>query len=168
MKKTVTVKEAHDQIVASIGKYGWRPLNDYHALRNIILFGEEEHCYVPNIDQLVSGKTIDAAIASLDNELIVSIGSETVRGYKLNVLSMGNGYVCGWDCTKMNLFCPTLESCLEVIESIKEKIVEKAIESKALYVTGDKDAVEKVADILDFGLCVKMPTTNPVIDNVFA
>ena len=89
MKKTVTVKEAHDQIVASIGKYGWRHLNDYLRMRNIILFGEEEHCYVPNLDQLVSGKTIDSAIASLDNELIVSIGSETVRGYKLNVLSMG-------------------------------------------------------------------------------
>lgn len=159
--KNITIKEAHDAIIQSFGKYGWRALNDYLRLRNVILFGEEEHDYVPDIDKLVPGKTIEEALEMLDNELVISISRTQCPikptgtrkkwriGYVLNILHMGKGYVCGWDLGVMNRPFYTLEECLNAIESRKDGIADKVSESKAFYITGDADAVEKVAKMFD-------------------
>lgn len=159
--KNITIKEAHDQIVASFGKYGWRALNDYLRLRNVILFGEEEHDFVPDIDKLVPSNIVEGALDMLDNELIISISRTPgpVRklvsrgkyqiGYVLSILHMGKGYVCGWDLGVMNRPFATMEDCLNAIDMRKDNIKDKVIESKAFYITGDAYAVEKVAKMFD-------------------
>lgn len=157
--KNITIKEAHDAIIQSFGKYGWRPLNDYLRLRNVILFGEEKHDYVPDIDKLVPSNIVDGALDMLDNELVISISrtQSPIKpagtrkgwriGYVLNILSLGKGYVCGWDLGVMNRPFYTLEECLNAIKERKDGIANKVSESKAFYITGDADAVEKVAEV---------------------
>ena len=164
-KNPVTVKEAHDEIVESFGKYGWYPLNDYLELRNVILFGERKHGYVPNIDQMVDGKVIDEALKRLDNELIIALRRlVTKKGrevFALDILPLGPGFVCGWEHGVMRTGFNSLEDCLNFIKARKDAIMDKAIESKAFYITGDWDLVENVSDIVG-GVAgtFKMPTSS--------
>ena len=164
-KNPVTVEEAHDEIVASFGKYGWYPLNDYLEMRNVILFGERKHGYVPNIDQMVDGKVIDEALNSLDDELVIAIHREVSKKgrdvFVLDILPLGPGFVCGWEHGVMRTGFNSLEDCLNFIKARKDAIMDKAIESKAFYITGDWDLVENVSDIVG-GVAgtFKMPTSS--------
>lgn len=179
MNKIITSYEAHKQLVAAIGKYGWFPLNDYLEMKSIILFGDKDHkwitdCgfnkflrdngYVPNIEEALPGKTIEEAIKLYDNELVISIRRlVTKKGsvvWGLNILPMGPGYVCGWEHGIMNTGYDSIEDCLKAIETRKDAIVEKAIDSKALYITGDEDAVKKVEEMLSGLLWTTLPIRN--------
>lgn len=179
MSKIITSYEAHKQMVAAIGKYGWFPLNDYMRLRNIILFGDRHHeyipdwelnkllgdrGYVPNIEVALSSKTIEDAIKMYDHELVISIRRlVTKKGrvvWGLDILPMGPGFVCGWEHGIMRTGYDSIEDCLNAIETRKDAIVEKAIESKALYITGDADAVKKVEEMLHGLLWTTLPIDN--------
>ena len=166
----ITPKTAHDRIIPQIGKEGWFCLNDGAKLRDIVGYDESE--YSPRWVEREDGseyqdwspiheinRVIEDAIDLLDNELVISISrtQSPIRpvgtrkkwriGYVLNILSLGKGYVCGWDLGVTN--CPfyTLEECLNAIEARKDGIANKVSESKAFYITGDADAVEKVAEM---------------------
>lgn len=179
MSKIITSYEAHKQLVAAIGKYGWFPLNDYLEMRFIILLGDKylkydsewkinkllrDNGYVPNIEKALSDKTIEEAIKLYDNELVISIRRlVTKKGrvvWGLNILPMGQGYVCGWEHGIMNTCYYSIEDCLKAIETRKDAIVEKAINSKALYITGDEDAVKKVEEMLSGLLWTTLPIRN--------
>ena len=54
----------------------------------------------------------------------------------------------------------SIEDCLNAIETRKDAIVEKAIESKALYITGDADAVKKVEEMLSGLIWTTLPIDN--------
>lgn len=158
--KKITPQMAHDEIVKSFGKYGFYTLNDYLELRNVILFGERKHGYVPDIDKMVDSKVIEDALKMLDGDLIISIRHMvTNKGreiWGLDILPMGSGFVCGWEHGIMRTGYGSLEDCLNAISIRKDAITKKAIESNALYVTGDHDLVEKVVNILGSVDCVKM------------
>lgn len=179
MNKIITPYEAHKQLVAAIGKYGWFPLNDYLKMRFIILLGDKDlgydsewkinkllrdKGYIPNIEAALPGKTIEEAINMYDHEFVISIrrlGMKKGRVvWGLNILPMGPGYVCGWEHGIMNACYDSIEDCLNAIETRKDAIVEKAIESKALYITGDADAVKKVEEMLSGLLWTTLPIRN--------
>lgn len=179
MSKIITPYEAHKQLVAAIGKYGWFSLNDYLEMKNIILFGDRHHeyipdwelnkllgdkGYVPNIEVTLSSKTIEDAIKMYDHELVISIRRlVTKKGrvvWGLDILPMGPGFVCGWEHGIMRTGYDSIEDCLNAIETRKDAIVEKAIGSKALYITGDADAVKKVEEILSGLLWTTLPIRN--------
>ena len=162
--KNITPEAAKNAIIKSIGKYGWYPLNNYLELRNVILFGEREHDYVWGIDEMVPGKVIEDALKMMGGELVISIRRlVTKKGrpvWRLNILPMGPGYVCGWEHEIMNTGYYSIEDCLNAIETRKDAIVEKAIESNALYITGDEDAVKKVEEMLSGLLWTTLPIDN--------
>ena len=154
--KKITPQMAHDEIVKSIGKYGWYTLNDHLELRNIILFGEREHGYVPDIDKLVDGETIDKALKLMDGDTIVAIRKcefkksrchKTCYGWELSILPMADGFVCGSSYTVMNQKYPTLDECLDVIKKFNHEIWNK---SRDVYVTGDSEGVAKVTEAFDW------------------
>ena len=165
--KKITPQMAHDEIVKSIGHYGWYALNDYHELRNIVLFGDRNKGYVPDLDKMLDGKTIDKALELMDGDLIVSIrptqfkkphGRKVYDGWMLNILPMGRGYVCGKDFTVMNVVFETLDECLAAIEERKMKIFDAWFgTTRTLYVTGHIDAVKKAANIISLTPIVRMP-----------
>ena len=161
MKKKITPQMAHDEIVASIGKYGFYTMNNYLELRNVILFGVRDNGYVPDIDKMLAGKVIDKALEMLDGDLIVSIrpvnlsyGSKCCDAWELNILPMLSGgcvgCVDGEDFTVMNQARSTLDECLAEIEKRKANIFDKVFGTTSkLYVTGHKDAVDKAAARLE-------------------
>ncbi len=167
---TITPKKAHDRIISQIGKEGWFCLNDGAKLREIAGYAPDE--YSPRWVESEDGserqdwspvheinRVIEDAIDLLDNELVISISrtqshikSTGTRkkwriGYVLNILPLGKGYVCGWDECVTNRPFYTLEECLNAIEACKDGVADKVSESKAFYITGDADAVEKVAEM---------------------
>lgn len=165
--KKITPQMAHDEIVKSIGHYGWYVLNDYLELRNVILFGDRNKGYVPDIDKMLDDKTIDKALELLDGDLIVSIRPTQFKkppdrkiydGWMLNILPMGRGYVNGTDFTMMNACFPTLDECLSAIEERNMKIFDWVFgTTRKLYVTGHIEAVEKAANIINILPIVEMP-----------
>ena len=147
--KKITPQMAHDEIVKSIGHYGWYALNDYHELRNIVLFGDRNKGYVPDLDKMLDGKTIDKALELMDGDLIVSIRPTNYDGWMLNILPMGRGYVNGTDFTMMNACFQTLDECIAAIGERMMKIFDWVFgTTRSLYVTGHNDAVEKAANII--------------------
>lgn len=157
---------AHDEIVKSLGRYGWYTLNDYFEMRNAILFGDKNKGYVPDIESL-DGKTIDEALKLLDGDLIVSIrptkfkkryGRKIYDGWMLNILPMAGGYVKGTDFTMMNVVFETLDECIVRLEERKMKIFDTWFGTRSkLYLTGHIDAVQKAWDTLGFIDAIKMP-----------
>ena len=154
--KKITPKMAHDALVKSIGRYGWFPMNDYYEMRNIILFGDRNVGYVPDLDKMLDGNTIDEALKLMDGDMIVSIRQcefkkprcrKVFYGWELSILPMADGFVCGRPYTVMNQKHLTLDECLEIVKKFNEDIWNK---SRDVYVTGDSEGVAKVTEVFDW------------------
>ena len=175
--KKITPQMAHDEIVKSIGHYGWYALNDYLELRNVILFGERKHGYVPDLDKMLDGKTIDKALELMDGDLIVSIRPTNYDGWMLNILPMGRGYVNGTDFTMMNACFPTLDECLSAkkgehnMKSLKQNMYNRI---KAYFHEHNKATSEEIWDkVFNFQSSLKMVSrihqkvVEDTIDDIF-
>ena len=151
----ITPEIAHDKIIAYMGKNGWFPMNDYLELRNIILFGESRHDYVPNIDELVSGDIIDKALKMMQENVVVRISGRWVTpercrkphfGYAISIFKMGAGGYKRGDVFHDGRFVTEKEKAIDYINSGSANINELLDTSKSrLYITGDRDLVEQVA-----------------------
>ena len=137
------------ELVKAIGKYGWFPMNDYLEMRNIILFGNRNVGYVPDIDKKLDGKTIDEGLKLMDGDTIVALrrcefkkprSRKTCYGWELSILPMGNGFVCGSPYTVINQKYLTLDECLDVVKKFSDEIWNKSWD---VYVTGDSEGVAK-------------------------
>lgn len=153
--KKITPQMARDAIIKSFGKYGFYALNDYLELRNVILFGEREHGYVPDIDKLVDGETIDKALKLMDGDTIVAIRSTPVcigrkrlpiPGWVMSILPMRDGYVSG-PYTIMDCAYSDIDDCIADIKKFNDDIFNT---SRDVYVTGDAEGVAKVIEAFDW------------------
>lgn len=153
--KKITPKMAHDELVKAIGKYGWFPMNNYLEMRNIILFGDRDVGYVPDIDKMLDGEIIEEALKLMDGDTIISIHQTPVCigrkrlpiiGWVMSILPMGAGYVSG-PYTIMNRAYSDIEDCVEDIKKFSEEIYNT---SRDVYVTGDSDGVTKVTEAFDW------------------
>lgn len=148
MKKNITPEIAHERLVAYIGKEGTAfAMNDYYEMRGIVLFGTKSPGYVPNMDELLPGKVIDQAKKLMkDNVVVGAVRRGT--GWQLTIYMLGDGY---WRGDTFKWFClhESMGEVVEVFDKFKDEIDDMVASSSALYITGDKDAVDEVAKLFD-------------------